>query len=114
MTQVRDALTALFPDGRHVTGQSTFNDGRGWIELNYRTSGRANPGQSDFVDSIGVRSSGDESSMVILRVVCEQLDLRMYDCQTGEIADFEDETKQSMDAFREFRDKAIGKRQPDE
>jgi hypothetical protein len=107
VTDIGDALKSLFPDAEHHDDESVIHEGHAYVRFNYRDS-------TGSVQSIGVVSNGDEDSIPIIQAVCERLDLRMFDHQSGEIADFEQEPKRSMKEYRAFRDRALRKGERDE
>ena len=115
--EVKGVFEGLFPDQRHILGQ-TCVDGEGfWIEFDYGTyvpDERPLRVESDeAIESIGIRSNVGTGAMAILKAACEKLDCRMLDCQTGELADFSEATDSSMKEFAEWRDRALGKKPTD-
>ena len=101
VTEIGDVMKSLFLDSKHLDGESTVESEYTYVQFNYRD--RTGNGT---VESIGVVSNGDEDGIAIIKTVCERLDLRMVDHQSGEIADFESEPQRSMEEFRAFRDRA--------
>jgi hypothetical protein len=107
--EVADAFKSLFPDAEHHEDESVIQDGHVYVRFNYRD--RKGTGS---VESIGVVSNDDEDCIAIIQAVCQRLDVRMVDHQSGEIADFEQEPQRSMEQYRAFRDRAIGENQREE
>jgi hypothetical protein len=48
--------------------------------------------------------------MIALKRVCEAFGARLFDNQMGEFTDLQDETRESMKIFREFRDRNLPRR----
>lgn len=103
------AMKSLFPDAEHRDDETTVRGEYAYVRFNYR--GRAGKGT---VESIGVVSNGDDDGIAIIERVCDRLDLKMVDHQTGEIADFDHEPRRSMEAYRAFRDRARTRIQRDD
>ena len=104
VAEIRDALKSLFPDAKHHGDESVIQEGYAYVQFSY--GDRKGTG---WVESIGVVSNGDEDGIAIIQAVCERLDLKMVDHQSGEIADFEQEPGRSMEEYRAFRDRALRK-----
>ncbi len=99
--EIAKALKEQFPHAQHLQNESVVETEFTYVRLNY--SDRNGNG---VVESIGVTSNGDEDSIAIIKAVCDRLDLRMVDHQTGEIADFEKEPRKSLEEYRAFCDRA--------
>ena len=104
VTEIGEALTSLFPDVQHHVDESVIQIAHGYVRFSF--GDRKGTGT---VESIGVVSNGDEDCIPIIRAVCDKLDLRMVDHQSGEVADFEQEPARSMKEYRAFRDRALRK-----
>ena len=89
---VGNTLMSLFPDAKHVDGQTVLHEGYAYVQFNYsdRSAGEA-------IQSIHVVSNGDKDSIAVIKMVCDRLDLCMVDHQSGEIADFDKEPQRSME-----------------
>jgi len=109
VTEIGNVMKSLFPDSEHLGDESTVETDYTYVQFNYRD--RTGDGT---VESIGVVSNGDEDGIGIIKTVCEHFDLRMVDHQSGEIADFENEPRRSMEEYRAFCDRARQKNQRDE
>ncbi|QDT59436.1 hypothetical protein SV7mr_19430 [Stieleria bergensis] len=104
VTEIGEALTSIFPDAQHHADESVVQDGHAYLRFNY-----GNRKGIGTVDSIGVVSNGNEDCVPIIRAVCDKLDLRMVDHQSGEVVDFEQEPVRSVEEYRAFRDRALRK-----
>lgn len=104
VAEIGDALQSLFPDAKHHGDESVIQDGRVYVRFNY-----GDKKGTGSVESIGVVSNGDEDCIAVIQAVCERLDLRMVDHQSGEVADFDQEPQCSMEEYREFRERALHK-----
>ena len=104
VADIADAFKSLFPDAQHHGDESVIQEGYAYVQFNFLDRQR-----TGSVESIGVVSNGDEDSIAIIQAVCERLDLRMVDHQSGEIADFEQEPQRSMKEYRAFCDRALQK-----
>lgn len=98
---VRGILEQLFPDQTHVDSQSWICGEYFWLELNYGHD--VSP--AGTIDSISVRSNAENGAIHALKSVCDALDARLFDNQTGEFADFADNTRSSLREFVDFRDR---------
>lgn len=101
-SEVQDQLKRAFPEHRHIDGQTSIDGETFFILLNY--SPRNDDGA---VESIGVQSTPAPEAIAQLKRACELLDLRFYDCQTGEFADFSSETEASMENFAAWRERVM-------
>lgn len=100
VSEVRDGLVALFPDADHSRGQANFVDGFARVQFNYTdTKG------SGVIDSIGINSNGDTDAIPVIKQVCDHFGLRMFDHQSGEVADFSSGTKKTMADYSAYRDR---------
>lgn len=108
VTEIGDVMKSLFPDAEHRNDESTVENEYTYVQFNYRD--RTGNGT---VESIGVVSNGDEGGIAIIKSVCDRFDLRMFDHQSGEIADFETEPRRSMQEYRAFCDRAREKNKRD-
>lgn len=98
--EVRDGLKELFPDADHSNGQTNFADGFARVQFNYTdTKGSA------VIDSIGINSNGDTDAIPVIKQVCDHFGLRMFDHQSGEVADLSSGTIQSMADYCALRDR---------
>ncbi len=100
VAEVRDGLVALFPDADHSDGQTNFVDGYARVQFNY--TDRTNNG---IIESIGINSNGDSESIPVIKLVCDHFGLRMFDHQSGEVADFSSGTLKSMADYSAYRDR---------
>lgn len=100
VSEVRDGLKELFPDADHSQGQTNFEDGFARVQFNYTdTKG------SGVIDSIGINSNGDTAAIPVIKQVCDHFRLRMFDHQSGEVADFSSGTMKSITDYSVFRDR---------
>jgi hypothetical protein len=109
VTEIGNVLKSLFPDSEHLGDESTIETEYTYVRFNYRD--RTGDGT---VESIGVISNGDEDGIAVIKTVCERLDLRMVDHQSGEIADFETEPRRSMEEYRAFCERTREQKQRDD
>lgn len=100
--EIRTKLAETFPDQRHTAGRSCIEGDDFRVELNYADAEDQGPRTC-----IGVRSNAGDGALLVLKRVCEAFGARLYDNQTGDFADLELETRDSMKAFREFRDRNL-------
>ena len=101
-----DEVTAVFeetfPGQHHVPGQTKVKGEGFWITFSY-------VGQSltpDAILAIGVESNAGIGAPVALKLICDRLNCRLLDHQTGEFADFAEQTKDSMEDFTKWRRRA--------
>ena len=100
VSEVGDGLNELFPDADHSKGQTNFTNGFARLQFNYTdTKG------SGVIDSIGINSNGDTDAISVIKQVCDHFGLRMFDHQSGEVADFSSGTTKSMADYSAFRDR---------
>jgi hypothetical protein len=97
--EVKAALEAALPDGRHADGRSTVKGDSFWVQFSYG----APEASSEAVRAIGIESDADLGSVPILKRVSEKLDCRLLDLQTGQFADFAEHTEASMNEFVQLR-----------
>lgn len=103
LKDVSDLLERAIPGCEHNDDGVVVDGKTFWIEFSYRLDGN-----SVLVDYLGVRSDAGPGAMPLMKRVCDLLDVSLFDCQTGEIADFDEHTEDSMNRFAEWRDRAIG------
>ena len=101
VTEIGDAMKSLFPDAEHRDDESTVRGPYTYVRFNYRDR----KGKGAF-ESIGVVSNGDDDGIAMIKLVCDRFDLKMVDHQSGEIADFDEEPRRSLEAYRAFCDRA--------
>lgn len=109
VADIGDALKSLFPDARHWDDECVVESEYAYVQFNFKD--RTGNGT---VEAIGIVSNGEEDSIAVIKSVCERFELRMFDHQTGEIADFDSEPKRSMEEYRAFCDRARKQNQQDE
>ena len=98
--EIRETLMGLFPDQRHTSCQSSTQGDDFFLQLNYE-----GPDSEGRISSIGVRSNAGDGALPALSRICKAFGARLYDNQTGDFADLDAQTRDSMRAFREFRDR---------
>jgi hypothetical protein len=101
-SEVQEQLKHVFPEHRHIDGQTSVQGDSYFILFNYQV--RNGEGT---VESIHVESTPVPEAMAQLKRVCESLNLRFYDCQTGEFADFASDTEASMENFANWRERVM-------
>lgn len=100
--EVRTLLERAFPGCEHNVDQMLVDGKTFWIEFSYRPDPK-----SEMVEHVRVRSDAGSGAMLLMKQVCELLDVSLIDCQTTEIADFAEQTEDSMNRFSEWRDRAM-------
>jgi hypothetical protein len=100
--ELQTRLKQVFPGHRHIDGQTSVEGDSFHILLNYKP--RSHDGA---VESISVQSTPAPEAMAQLQRACELLGLRLFDCQTGELADFSSETASSMESFAAWREREL-------
>lgn len=100
---LKATLRRLFPDADHRDELSILHGDDFWLELNHG----CHTDESGSVSAVSVRSNAGKGAVSHLQRLCEALNSRMLDIQTSEFADFSDDTASSMQAFSEWRDRAL-------
>jgi hypothetical protein len=103
--EICNTLRSLFPEHTHELGETDYWDGCSNIQLHYDYQ------HTGVVDSIGVRSNGGETTFDVLKAICSALGLTVIDYQTGEIAQFDDETRDSLAGFQSYKKRVLGEQQ---
>lgn len=103
---IGELLRRSFAEADHRIGQSSIDGDGFWLEFNYGCHTDA----AGMVSAIGIRSNAGKGCLEPLRRICDALHSRLFDCQTGELADLSEETVESMKTFSEWRDRAISER----
>jgi hypothetical protein len=62
--------------------------------------------EKDSLDCIGVRILGEGNPFKFLRKVCKKYNWGLYDCQSGDLVDFDNSNIASWDAFLELVSKS--------
>lgn len=101
-------LRQSFPNANHRDGQSSLQGDDFWLELNYG----CHTDSAGMVSAIGVRSNAGNGSLEPLSRLCYALESRLFDCQTGELADLSAATERSMQTFSKWRDRVISGSSP--
>lgn len=97
--EVKSAFEEALPDGKHVDGRSTVKGDGFWAEFRYGPP----EASSEPVTAIGIQSDAGLGAVPILKTVSEKLGCRLLDLQTGQFADFAEQTEASMNDFMELR-----------
>ena len=61
--------------------------------------------ESGMVEFISIISDGHEKTIPVMKSVSDRLDVQVLDCSDSEFIDFESEPNQSLEDFRNYRDK---------
>ncbi len=85
----------IFPSIENKPGNALIEFDDTWIELMYNAESEIN--------SINIRTNGTPVSMEVLKQLCQKLDADLFDVQTGEIADFENFTIESISQYTQWR-----------
>lgn len=113
VAEVKAVFEGIFPGQRHFLGQTCVDGDGFWIEFNYGKhveQGKLVPvKEEELIEAIGIRSNVGAGAMAAMTFACEKLGCRMMDCQSGELADFSEQTEISMTEFAEWRDRALGR-----
>jgi hypothetical protein len=99
--EVQATLETAFPKGQHDDGHSAVEADGAEVEFIYA----ALDDGDDSVRIISVQCNGSLDTVPVLRSVSEHLDCRLFDLQTGQFADFGEQTEASMNAFVALRDR---------
>ena len=92
--EVRDRISELFPGHNHELGRSSVCDDNCWVEFSYQQ-------KSGIVDSIGVRSNGNDWALGAVLDVAENLGAKLFDNQNGDfVTSFNDSTMDNYVAWR--------------
>ncbi len=109
-TTLQQTLRRLFPDADHRDELSNLVGDDYWIELIHG----CHTDRSGNVSAVSVRSNAGSGATQHLKALCEALNARMLDIQTSEFADFSGGTEESIQAFTEWRDRALSQdREPE-
>jgi hypothetical protein len=94
---VDEKFHKLFPDGAYEP-EFCFYDG---IEFYYGAENKKD------VLSIGIRTLGTETGIKAVFLLCREFNLSLIDFSTGEVVETEEDFWQSMNAYRNWANKAF-------
>lgn len=95
--EVLNAIKKEYQNGEFSENQVNILTDTTWVELNF---------YEDPVSSISIRTNAGHDTIKILKRLCMIFDSRILDHQTGEIADFDAHTQNSIEEYAKLRDKA--------
>jgi hypothetical protein len=101
---VLNTLQRVLPDANnHRVGQVSLEGDDFWLELDYD----CHTDSEGMVSAMSIRSNAGNGSLEPLQLICDAFDSRLFDCQTGELADLAAATGKSMKTFSDWRDRVI-------
>jgi hypothetical protein len=99
LEEVKATLQATFPDGQHDDGHSEVEADGSVVEFTYAALDE----NEDSVRIISVQCNANPGSIPVLRSASEDFACRLFDLQSGQFADFSEQTEASMSDFVALR-----------
>lgn len=102
--EIGAVLRRVLPHGNHHWGQCSLVGEDFWLELNF-----GYPKEQVVRTHIGVRCNAGLGVMPILKFVCDAFTARLFDNQSGDLADLSKDTQSSMQQFADWRDRNLNR-----
>jgi hypothetical protein len=99
LAEVKAKLEAMFPGGQHDDSHSAVEADGDEVEFSYALLDE----DDDSVRAISVQCNGSFDTVPVLRSASENFACRLFDIQTGQFADFGEQTEASMNDFVALR-----------